>query len=68
MGVNIRGGPGTGYSRLGAYAYGTVVAVTAAQGGWGQTAKGLGVPWVFGGRGGRSADHGHGDGDSDGVH
>lgn len=42
MGVNIRSGPGTGYSKVGAYACGTVVAVTAAQGGWGQTAKG----WV----------------------
>lgn len=42
VGVNIRSGPGTGYSKVGAYACGTVVAVTAAQGGWGQTAKG----WV----------------------
>lgn len=42
VGVNIRSGPGTGYSKVGAYACGTVVEVTAAQGGWGQTAKG----WV----------------------
>ena len=42
VGVNIRSGPGTGYSKVGAYACGTVVAVTAVQGGWGQTAKG----WV----------------------
>ena len=42
VGVNIRSGPGTSYSKVGAYACGTVVAVTAAQGGWGQTAKG----WV----------------------
>ena len=42
VGINIRSGPGTGYSKVGAYACGTVVAVTAVQGGWGQTAKG----WV----------------------
>ena len=38
VGVNIRSGPGTSYSKV----HGAVVAVTAAQGGWGQTAKG----WV----------------------
>lgn len=42
VGVNIRSGPGTSYSKVGVYVHGAVVAVTAAQGGWGQTAKG----WV----------------------
>ena len=42
VGVNIRSGPGTGYSKVGAYAQGTVVTVTATRDGWGQTEKG----WV----------------------
>lgn len=42
VGVNIRSGPGTGYSKVGAYAQGTVVTVTATRDGWGQTKKG----WV----------------------
>ena len=32
VGVNIRSGPGTGYSKVGAYAQGTVVTVTATEG------------------------------------
>ena len=40
--MNIRSGPGTGYSKVGAYAQGTVVTVTATRDGWGQTEKG----WV----------------------
>ena len=42
VGVNIRSGPGTGYSKVGAYAQGTVVTVTATRDGGGQTETG----WV----------------------
>ena len=42
IGVNIRGGPGTSYGKVGAYPVGTVVDVLEARDGWGRTAKG----WV----------------------
>lgn len=42
VGVNVRSGPGTSYSKVGSYACGAVVDVTATQNGWGRTAKG----WV----------------------
>lgn len=42
VGVNVRSGPGTSYGKVGSYACGAVVDVTATQDGWGRTAKG----WV----------------------
>ena len=42
IGLNIRSGPGTSYSKSGAYSCGTVVEILAVQDGWGQTDKG----WV----------------------
>ena len=42
IGVNIRSGPGTGYSKVGAYPMGTVVDVLEERDGWGRTNKG----WV----------------------
>lgn len=42
VGVNVRSGPGTSYGKVGSYACGAVVDVTATQNGWGRTAKG----WV----------------------
>lgn len=42
VGVNIRSGPGTGYSKVGAYAQGAVVAVLEERDGWGRTDMG----WV----------------------
>ena len=42
IGVNIRNGPGTSYSKVGAYPAGTVVEVLEIRDGWGRTDKG----WV----------------------
>lgn len=42
VGVNIRSGPGTSYSKIGAYSRGTIVTVTSLSNGWGYTSRG----WV----------------------
>lgn len=42
VGLNVRSGPGTSYTKTGAYPCGTVVEILAIRDGWGQTGKG----WV----------------------
>ena len=42
IGVNIRSGAGSSYSKVGAYACGTIVTVQSISNGWGKTSKG----WV----------------------
>jgi len=39
-GLNVRSGPGTGYSKITAYAYGTVVKVYSIENGWAKGTKG----------------------------
>lgn len=43
VGVNVRSGPSTSYSKTGSYACGTVVEVSETRAGWGKTSKG----WVY---------------------